>query len=106
MFPDPSDENIWEQQATQAARGVIQVNIKMLHLDDKQIKEIQQHYEMNAHFSELYSNDVKSQQATLHVLHEQKLDLHNLANLGNGWSIWWTTLGGSGAKEYTRHLLQ
>ncbi|KAF8496607.1 hypothetical protein JB92DRAFT_2989780, partial [Gautieria morchelliformis] len=67
--------------------GVIKVNIKMLHLDDQHIEEIQQHYETNAHFSELYSDNVKSQQAALHVLCEQKLDLGNLADLGNGWSI-------------------
>ncbi|KAF8491759.1 hypothetical protein JB92DRAFT_3005448 [Gautieria morchelliformis] len=85
--------------------GVIKVNIKMLHLDDKQIEEIQQHYEMNAHFSKLYSDDVESQQAAWHVLGEQKLDLCNLADLGNGWSIRWTTRGGTGAKAYTRHLL-
>ncbi|KAF8529954.1 hypothetical protein JB92DRAFT_3106351 [Gautieria morchelliformis] len=86
--------------------GVIKVNIKMLHLDDKQIEEIQRHYETNTHFSELYSDDVKPQQAASYVLREQKLDLRNLANLGNGWSIRWTTRGGTGAKEYTRHLLQ
>ncbi|KAF8462222.1 hypothetical protein JB92DRAFT_3069071 [Gautieria morchelliformis] len=86
--------------------GVIKVNIKMLHLDDKQIEEIQQHYETNAHFSKLYSDNVESQQAAWHVLREQKLDLRNLADLGNGWSIRWTTHGGTGAKVYTRHLLQ
>jgi hypothetical protein len=84
----------------------IQVNVKMLHLDTKQQQAIQEHYATCTHFSQLYSDDIQSQQDASRVMQEQGLNLRNLADLGNGWSTRWSTRGGNGTKLFTRILIQ
>jgi len=77
----------------------------MLHLNAKQTNEIYQHYNTSTSFHKLFSDDIDSQQTTLHLFQDQGMDLHKLDDLGNGWSKRWSTHGGTGNKHYTHILL-
>ncbi|KAF8579810.1 hypothetical protein K439DRAFT_351385 [Ramaria rubella] len=78
----------------------------MLQLDEKQLKDVKECYSAGSNFHQLFSEDAPSQQAAMSLLKEQGLVLHHLADLGNGWSIRWSTRHGTGSKRFVRILLQ
>ncbi|KAF8574370.1 hypothetical protein K439DRAFT_1624364 [Ramaria rubella] len=86
--------------------GMIKVDTKMLHLDKQQVTEVEEHYVTSTIFHQLFSEDLSSQQAAMSILNEPGLTLRNLADLGNGWSIRWSTRRGKGNKRFAHILLQ
>ncbi|KAF8587589.1 hypothetical protein K439DRAFT_811383 [Ramaria rubella] len=78
----------------------------MLQIDDHQKNSIEQCYEANTHYHQLFLDDPISQQAVTVILRDQGLVLGELDDLGNGWSKRWSSREGSGSKKYVRILLQ
>ncbi|KAF8589864.1 hypothetical protein K439DRAFT_1612430 [Ramaria rubella] len=86
--------------------GAIKVDIKMLQLDKHRRKDIEECYAANSNFHQLFSEDLSSRQSATDLLKEQELVLRDLADLGNGWNIRWSTHRGTGAKRFVCILLQ
>jgi hypothetical protein len=84
----------------------IQVNITLLHFDDRQISSVQALYDNGGTEHEVFQDDVKSQKQAHACLAAQGLEVAFLDDLGNRWSKRWSSVDGCGKTAQARVLLQ
>ncbi|KIJ39177.1 hypothetical protein M422DRAFT_258067 [Sphaerobolus stellatus SS14] len=85
--------------------GDIKVDITYLHLDQEQKKAISFVYDSCTQFHQLFTNSDPSRKEAAELLGSQGLDMSDLDDLSNRWSIRWSKLNGK-AKKHKRCLLQ
>lgn len=62
----------------------------MLHCDDTQMAEISSLYKKHQQFHRVFDSTETSQADAQHILAQQGLNIRNLDDLGNGWSVRWS----------------
>jgi len=78
--------------------------LKYLHLDSEQHTAITTTYKTDAHYHGIFNESAADQRSAVSLIGKQGLDVRNLADLGNRWSVRWSSKLGKGDRQ--RVLLQ
>ncbi|KIJ29168.1 hypothetical protein M422DRAFT_269434 [Sphaerobolus stellatus SS14] len=79
--------------------GEIKVHIRFLHTDQAQQDAIALAYEHGTPFFKLYTSDSSAQSRAQGILKDNWLDIGNLGDLGNRWSIRWSSQNIKGSEQ-------
>ncbi|KAF8512046.1 hypothetical protein JB92DRAFT_3096935 [Gautieria morchelliformis] len=84
----------------------IKVNLKMLHVIDEQLCQIQDAYDAGDEYHRTFANNQASQTQAFELLCAQPLNIKALGVLGNCWSKRWSMVNGNGQCAQMRVLMQ
>ncbi|KIJ32755.1 hypothetical protein M422DRAFT_265387 [Sphaerobolus stellatus SS14] len=79
--------------------GEIKVHIRFLHADQAQQDAFALAYQHGTPFFQLYTSDSSAQSRAQGILKDNGLDIGNLGDLGNRWSIRWSSQNSKGSEQ-------